>query len=413
MVVVSGEVRLPRLLRREAGVEVDRLYRRHSGEILRYAQLVLRSRSDAEDITQTVFMRALRAIERGEKVRAPRNWLIKIAHNECRRLLATRKLHAELPDEIAVEPVEQGRADELRRAMAALPETQRRALVLRELEGRSYTEIATSLDLSVSAIETLIFRARRALREQLENGLSCEEFVALLEDPAARARVRAHARVCADCATLDHRSRGRKSALKRIASGLGLPGWGTWWGAKVAAVAVTAVAGVAAVSVPHAAVRHAAVAPEFPPVVVHLSPQARASLSSRTPQQAPARAVVAAATLSGAAPVSDAPTASPVAATSLPAVLPGPAEPAPVPPTEPQPEAPAPPPLPSPTKIVPPEAPQPVSEPVLSVAQAVLPFLPELPAATVPPVGLPLPALELPELPTVTIAVATPKVSLP
>src|SRR3978361_739249 len=97
MVVVSGEVRLPRFLRREAGAEGDRLYRRHADEVLRYAVLVLRSRTDAEDVTQTVFLRALRAIERGERVRTPRNWLIKIAHNECRRLLASRRGHLELP----------------------------------------------------------------------------------------------------------------------------------------------------------------------------------------------------------------------------------------------------------------------------------------------------------------------------
>src|SRR5438067_1628144 len=113
MVVASGEVRLPRFLRREAGAEVDRLYRRHA---------------DAEDIVQTVFVRALRAIERGEKVRTPRNWLIKIAHNECRRMLSSRKTHAELPDEIAVEPLDSGRVTELRAAMAALPKTQRQAL---------------------------------------------------------------------------------------------------------------------------------------------------------------------------------------------------------------------------------------------------------------------------------------------
>src|SRR4051812_43555671 len=148
MVVPAADARLSRLLRRDAGAEVDRLYRRHSGEVLRYALLVLRSRTDAEDITQTVFLRALRAIERGEKVRAPRNWLIKITHNECRRLLASRKVHIELPDEIAVEPAEQGRADELRVAMTALPAAQRQALVLRELEGRTYVEIARSLDLS-------------------------------------------------------------------------------------------------------------------------------------------------------------------------------------------------------------------------------------------------------------------------
>ncbi len=242
MVVPAADVRLSRLLRRDAGAEVERLYRKHSGEVLRYALLVLRSRSDAEDVTQAVFMRALRAIERGEKVRAPRNWLIKIAHNECRRLLSSRKATVELPEQLAAEPEQHGQADELKRALEALPDSQRQALVLRELEGRSYAEIGATLSLSVSAVETLIFRARRSMREQLEGAMSCQEFAELLADPSARSRIRAHARVCAACATLERQARGRKSALKRIASALGLP----WWAPKVAAVAVTTatVAGV-------------------------------------------------------------------------------------------------------------------------------------------------------------------------
>src|SRR3954471_2040938 len=128
MVVMTGDVRLSRLLRRDAGAEVERLYRKHSGEVLRYALLVLRSRADAEDVTQSVFIRALRAVERGEKVRTPRNWLIKIAHNECRRLLSSRKIHAELPEEIAVEPAERTDVHQFRAAMAQLPEAQRKAL---------------------------------------------------------------------------------------------------------------------------------------------------------------------------------------------------------------------------------------------------------------------------------------------
>src|SRR2546423_10474430 len=158
MVVATGEVRLPRLLRRDAGAEVERLYRKHSAEVLRYALLVLRSRSDAEDVTQAVFIRALRALERGEKVRVPRNWLIKITHNECRRLVRSRKLHVELPEHLAAEPEEPGRAEELRRALAALPGTQRQALLLRELAGRSFNEIPATPRLSVSAVEPLSFR---------------------------------------------------------------------------------------------------------------------------------------------------------------------------------------------------------------------------------------------------------------
>jgi RNA polymerase sigma factor (sigma-70 family) len=411
MVVASGDVRLPRFLRREAGAEVDRLYRRHSGEVLRYALLVLRSRADAEDITQSVFLRALRAIERGENVRAPRNWLIKITHNECRRLLASRKALVELPDEIAVEPAEPGRAEELRVAMDALPATQRQALVLRELEGRTYAEISQALDLSESAVETLIFRARRALREQIENAMSCEEFAALLDDPAARPRVRAHARVCAACATLDRQSRGRKGALKRIASIFGLP----WWGAKLATVALTTatLATVAAVAIPHDGTRPSVPATKQPnPIPLTTHPQRATPLGGTRSKGSTAPAHRSAPVVL-AAKASD-PVAAPTkAAVTPPAVLPGPEEPAP---TAPEPEKPQPAPLPSPTKIVPiapsVAAPEPVVTvpQVLTVPQTVLPPVPEVPAVTVPAASAPVP---VPTVPTVTLPVETPKVSLP
>jgi RNA polymerase sigma factor (sigma-70 family) len=398
MVVASGDVRLPRFLRREAGVEVDRLYRRHSGEVLRYALLVLRSRTDAEDITQTVFLRALRAIERGEKVRTPRNWLIKITHNECRRLLATRKAVVELPDEIAVEPAEPGRAEELRLAMAALPETQRQALVLRELEGRTYAEISQALDLSESAVETLIFRARRALREQIENAISCEEFAALLEDPSARTRVRAHARICPECATLDHQSRGRKSALKRIASMFGLP----WWGAKLAAVAVTAatIGTVAAVAIPHDGTRPRVPASKPKPAPVH-------QLNRIPPSAHPAHH------LNLIPPSAQPKLAAARGGTRFKSfVLPGPAEPAEPAPTTPEPETPQPAPLPSPTKIVPVAPPVAAAAPVpaVTVPQTVTTPVAQVPVVTVPTVSVPI---QTPAVPTVTLPVETPNVSLP
>jgi RNA polymerase sigma factor (sigma-70 family) len=398
MVVASGDVRLPRFLRREAGVEVDRLYRRHSGEVLRYALLVLRSRTDAEDITQTVFLRALRAIERGEKVRTPRNWLIKITHNECRRLLATRKVVVELPDEIAVEPAEPGRAEELRLAMAALPETQRQALVLRELEGRTYAEISQALDLSESAVETLIFRARRALREQIENAISCEEFAALLEDPSARTRVRAHARICPECATLDHQSRGRKSALKRIASMFGLP----WWGAKLAAVAVTAatIGTVAAVAIPHDGTRPRVPASKPKPAPVH-------QLNRIPPSAHPAHH------LNRIPPSARPKLAAARGGTRFKSfVLPGPAEPAEPAPTTPEPETPQPAPLPSPTKIVPVAPPVAAAAPVpaVTVPQTVTTPVAQVPVVTVPTVSVPI---QTPAVPTVTLPVETPNVSLP
>jgi RNA polymerase sigma factor (sigma-70 family) len=407
MVVASGDVRLPRFARRDAGVEVERLYRRHAGEVLRYASLVLRSRADAEDITQTVFLRALRALERGERVRTPRNWLIKITHNECRRLLANRKFDVELPDEIAVEPAEPGRAEELRVALTALPTTQRDALVLRELEGRSYAEIAQTLDLSDSAVETLIFRARRAVREQLEYAIRCEEFAVLLDDPSARAQVRAHARVCPECATLERQSRGRKSALRRIASAFGLP----WWSAKLAAVGLTtATVAAVAVGVPHDSAQPTAPATHrnlIPPPTQSTYVQQSGGTRFQRPNLVPPGSHPKLDAHGGPRPLNLVPPGSrsklvaPGGGTRFKSL--GPAIPA-------ERETPQPAPLPSPTKIVPAALPVTNPLPAVTVPETVLPPLPDAPTATVPTVTVPLPA---PEPPAVTVPVEVPQVSLP
>ena len=158
----------------------ERIYQRHVGDVYRYALVVLRNEADAEDVTQTTFLNAYRAFERGERPRAPQNWLIAIAHNVCRQRFRQSRRR---PNEVAYEeelaeaiaPEESPSAQDIRRALGHLAFNQRAALVMRELEGRSYTDIASILSLSVSAVETLIFRARRALREQLEGGLTCHE----------------------------------------------------------------------------------------------------------------------------------------------------------------------------------------------------------------------------------------------
>jgi len=272
--MVVATLRLPR---RGAESELDRLYRRHADEVMRYAQLVLRSRPDAEDVVQTTFVRAFRALERGERVQKPRNWLIKIAHNECRRLLAARRFDAPLPETLSAEEREPGRAEELTSALKVLAPAQRQALVMRELEGRSYAEIAEALELSPSAVETLLFRARRAVREQLELGVSCEEFPALLES-GDRARVRAHTRVCAECATLERQARGRKSALRRIASGFFFP--------KLAAalLATSAAVSVGVAKLPQTKTHDLPLLQVDKPALVHLAPVSPVSVPERKRQ---------------------------------------------------------------------------------------------------------------------------------
>src|SRR3954466_250439 len=142
--------------RRRAGRAFEQRYRRHAREVYQYALAVLANPADAEDVTQTTFLNAYRAFQRGERPRKPHNWLIAIAHNVCR--MRWRQAGAR-PREVALEEAPEPAApgderpdlDEVLAALARLSFNQRSALVMRELEGRSYREIADVLNLSVSA----------------------------------------------------------------------------------------------------------------------------------------------------------------------------------------------------------------------------------------------------------------------
>jgi RNA polymerase sigma factor (sigma-70 family) len=249
----------------------ERLYKAHVNDVYRYALMVLRNPADAEDVAQTTFMNAYRAMQRGEHPRAPRHWLIAIAHNVCRsrlRDLGRRPQQVELED-YHVATTDDG-ADgvdpkELVDALGALSFNQRSALVMRELEGRTYAEIAEILEVSPSAVETLLFRARRAVREQLEGSLSCGDAELALSkqldgrlDAEEKRRLRAHLRACKECAGLARRERARSAALRGLFFPLpsSLASWGggvavgTGLAAKAAAVVA---ASVAAAGVAHQA----------------------------------------------------------------------------------------------------------------------------------------------------------------
>src|SRR3989440_9166691 len=208
----------------------ERLYRRYVGDVYRYSLAVMRNEGAAEDVPHTTFMTALRAFQRGERPEKPQNWLIAIAHNVCRqrfRQSARRPTEVAFEDDIGsqlVEPDDTPSGEDIRRALSHLAFNQRAALVMRELEGRSYAEIAEILDLSTSAVETLIFRARRALREQLEGSLTCGEAEFAISRQLdgrlprqERGQLRAHLRECPECAAFARRQRAQRGALKTLA----------------------------------------------------------------------------------------------------------------------------------------------------------------------------------------------------
>ena len=212
-----------------AAHELDELYRAHAAEVYRYAYAVLGNSADAEDVTQTTFVNALRALERGEQPRKPTNWLITIAHNVIRhrfRQQQSRPREVEFDRDVPAPEAADDRPsiDDLVRALQRIPPSQRESLVLREMEGRSYKEIGAILGVSQSALETLLFRARRSLAEELENLVTCDRAELALSQQTddrlsrkERKRLVAHLEDCANCARVAALGLKRRRAFKGLA----------------------------------------------------------------------------------------------------------------------------------------------------------------------------------------------------
>jgi len=162
----------------------EQLVERHQALVAGTVARMLGGNSEVEDITQQVFVRVWKSAPRYVARAKFTTWLLKITRNlvfnELRRRkrhtvsslsleegaeeLPVKDEHASAPDASLLEAELRGAVDA---AIAALPETQRMALVLRRYEELSYEEIAEVLEQSVPAIKSLLFRARTELRERL------------------------------------------------------------------------------------------------------------------------------------------------------------------------------------------------------------------------------------------------------
>jgi RNA polymerase sigma-70 factor (ECF subfamily) len=178
----AREARLPA----DGHETAEELFEAHSGWVYGYCLRILRSPEEAEDALQTTYLNACRSLNQGVRPKAGSAWLLRIAQNVCFTRLRSsgRRSTVERPQDIAVLQETVAAPDYskddlvgLSDALLGMPERQREAILLREWRGLSYSEIAAELDMTQSAVETLIFRARRSL-------------AAGLEEPPKRARLR-------------------------------------------------------------------------------------------------------------------------------------------------------------------------------------------------------------------------------
>ena len=153
------------------------LFARHSRGVYRYCLRRLGSREEAEDALQVTYLNAWRSLKGGFQPDRHQPWLYQIAANVCSTSLRSKLggKQVELRDPAALDALvahERNGADELvglSEALRDLPARQRRALVLRDWQGLSYSEIARELAVSVASVETLLYRGRNKIAAALSN----------------------------------------------------------------------------------------------------------------------------------------------------------------------------------------------------------------------------------------------------
>ena len=191
------------------------IHDRYRQRLFAYVRQMLSSasRQDAEDVLQDVYVRAFGALRADRRDVNLRAWLYRVAHNRCidylRRPAPPDREIFEVSRKPLHDPIEEAqRRDDLKRLVAdvgRLPEQQRSALLMRELDGMSYADLAAALDVTVPAVKSLLVRARVGLVEAAEaRDTDCDVIRGELLNAydrgvKASGRARRHMRECGGC----------------------------------------------------------------------------------------------------------------------------------------------------------------------------------------------------------------------
>jgi RNA polymerase sigma factor (sigma-70 family) len=228
---LQGDDRLVALTRRGSQPAYETLVARYQSRLLAFCRHMLASREDAEDVLQEVFAAAFSAMLADDRPINVRPWLYRIARNRCLNHL--RRQTAVGVDSMDIHLADHGsttadkvhKREEFRELVGdvqTLPETQRTALLLREIDALSYEQIAEAMDTTVPAIKSLLVRARVSLAEAAEaRRLSCEEVRFELGEVAEgllrrSPPIRRHVRECDRCRAFDKQLGATNRALAAV-----------------------------------------------------------------------------------------------------------------------------------------------------------------------------------------------------
>jgi len=228
---LQSDERLIALIRRGNHSAFEALVGRYQARLLAFCRHMLGSREDAEDVLQEVFAAAFNAILADDRPINVRPWLYRIARN--RSLNHLRRVQAIGVDSMDVHLSEGGattadkvhKREEFRLLVAdvqELPETQRTALLLREIDALSYEQIAEAMETTIPSVKSLLVRARVSLAEAAEaRQLTCEDVREELGEVAeglrrSSAPARRHIRSCERCQGFKAQLRSTNKALAAV-----------------------------------------------------------------------------------------------------------------------------------------------------------------------------------------------------
>ena len=228
---LASDERLVELTRRGQQSAFEALVARYQARLLAFCRHMLASREDAEDVLQEVFAAAFNALLADDREINVRPWLYRIARN--RSLNHLRRATAIGVDSMDVHVADGGvstsdkahRREEFRLLLddiSRLPETQRSALVLREMDALSYEQIADAMETTVPSVKSLLVRARIGLAEAAQaRKLTCDEVRVELGARAEgigslTAPVRRHVKDCDRCRGFQTQLRSNNRALAAL-----------------------------------------------------------------------------------------------------------------------------------------------------------------------------------------------------
>ncbi|HEV7771343.1 MAG TPA: RNA polymerase sigma factor [Solirubrobacterales bacterium] len=228
---LQGDAKLIAMARDGNTGAFETIVDRYQGRLLGFCRQMLGSTEDAEDVLQEVFVNAYRAMLADDREINLRPWLYRIARNRCLNHL--RKPTADAQESMDTVPAVEASStaervhnrEEFRQILSdvnKLPETQRSALLLREMDAMSYEEIALAMETSVPSVKSLLVRARISLTEASQaRQLTCGEVRLELAEAAEGLRkvsgpIRRHVRDCEECADFRSQVRNNNKALAAL-----------------------------------------------------------------------------------------------------------------------------------------------------------------------------------------------------